>query len=170
MDASRFDAMTRSLTGDSTRRTLLGLLLGASSATLGVADAGAKKCKKPCGPCKRCRRGRCRRKPNGTDCGGGNVCCRGKCLECCVSADCDIAAGEECLLNGSCAKRCTQGGTECAPPCGCSLPNEEGTRHCIANLQACPTRTCSSTAECPLGQQCQDCLAGEPVCFPLCGS
>jgi len=60
MDAVRFDNVARSLIAGSSRRTLLGLVIGGIAAALGVADGEArnqrKKCKR-CGPCRACKRG-----------------------------------------------------------------------------------------------------------------
>lgn len=42
-------------------------------------DAAVAKCKKKCGPCKRCKKGKCKPKPNGTTCHGG-ACQGGACV------------------------------------------------------------------------------------------
>ena len=77
MDAQRFDTIVKTLR---TRRSMLGLVAGIG-AMLGVGadEATAKKCKKPCGPCKRCKKGRCRPRPDDTPCGQGGRCLKGRC-------------------------------------------------------------------------------------------
>src|SRR5215213_3578267 len=86
MDHGTLDALTRSLTdsppGSTTRRTMTrllgGLALGGPLALLGLREAEAK-CKKKCGPCKRCKKGKCKPKPAGTACAGG-TCHKGTCV------------------------------------------------------------------------------------------
>ena len=86
MDHGTLDALTRSLTdsppGSTTRRTVTrllgGLALGGPLALLGLREAEAK-CKKKCGVCKRCKKGKCKPKPAGTACAGG-TCQGGACL------------------------------------------------------------------------------------------
>jgi hypothetical protein len=168
MDASRFDAIARSLTDIASRRTVLGLAAGVLSGLLGQSQVAAKPCKNGCGRCKRCKDGKCKPQNNGTPCGGSKVCKNGKCRcpkECCADRDC--APGQECLPNGSCATPCTTQ-DDCLPDCACGLPTTEGTQHCIRpDLGECPTDTCDETKDCPQGEQCQLCET-EPICFPLC--
>ncbi|HEU5432639.1 MAG TPA: hypothetical protein VFU81_13310 [Thermomicrobiales bacterium] len=154
MDGRRFDAFARRLSSDLTRRRVVGLLGGAA---LGVAlaagkdDASAgnkKRCPGGCGVCQRCKRGKC--KPHaGAACG----------------------AGGKCLANGSCALVCKTP-ADCPAPCpGCSSPSAEGPSHCAQGVASCEDipQTCSSTKQCPVGQQCQQTLCGtEDRCCPLC--
>jgi hypothetical protein len=184
MDDVRFDILSRSLSTDQSRRTIArllgGLALGGPLALLRLAEAEAK-CKKKCGPCKRCKKGKCKPKPAGTACSGG-TCQRGACIadapEPCVPQDpatvcaagcgtrsdncgravvCLCPDGDLCLGNGSCAQICVTG-ADCPAGCGCSPTNVEGTRLCADSgltcddVQECPT---PSTASCPPGQHCQ---------------
>jgi hypothetical protein len=77
MDTQWFAALGRMLgTGCSRRRWLVGLA-GALISGLAVSPPNqtAAKCRKRCGPCKRCTKAKCKPKPNGTICAGGT--CRG---------------------------------------------------------------------------------------------
>ena len=84
MDDPRFDAFTKAFTTTRSRRSLSRLLGGISVggvlSTLGGTAALAR-CRPRCGPCKRCRNGRCRRKPDGTACGDGLTCSGGVCAK-----------------------------------------------------------------------------------------
>jgi hypothetical protein len=75
MDDSRFDTLTRSLTTAGSRRRALTTVLGGALGLVAAAsldDAVAKK--KPCPPCKKRKKGKCKAKlPDGTACSGGGV-------------------------------------------------------------------------------------------------
>jgi hypothetical protein len=159
MDAIYFDMFARSLMDGSSRRAALSVGLGGLLAVLGIRESGAKKrkrrkkCKKKCGPCQRCKKGKCKRKAAGTVCGEGG----------------------ECLANGSCAVLCTVK-EECealGSGCGCSPPSAEGVSHCYGHVNSCDEikQQCESTAECPQGWVCQPtgCPGGH-YCWPLCGT
>ena len=82
MDSDHFDALARAL---HTRRRLVTRAAGVGTATLAAAlglghpHGASATCKKPCGPCKRCKQGKCKPKPAGTVCAGG-TCQGGRCL------------------------------------------------------------------------------------------
>src|SRR5687768_15838555 len=120
MDADRFDALSRSLTDARSRRTALASLLGGTLGLVGLTKTAAKK---TCPPCKKRKKGKCKKKkPDGSACAGGTcqrgVCqptpgpgdpcpgqtlCDGVCIstdECCTRADCP--AGSLCC-NGACS-------------------------------------------------------------------
>ena len=86
MDYSAFASVSRALTnpqsGSTTRRRMTqllgGLVLGGPVALLGLSGVEAK-CKKKCGPCKRCKKGKCEPKGAGTACTGG-TCQKGTCI------------------------------------------------------------------------------------------
>jgi hypothetical protein len=82
MELDRFDALTPNLTTTGSRRgitrLLAGLTLGGSLGLLRLSQAEAK-CKKKCGPCKRCKHGTCKPKRAGTACSGG-TCHKGTCV------------------------------------------------------------------------------------------
>jgi hypothetical protein len=81
MDDSRFDTLTRSLTTAGSRRRALTTVLGGALGLVAAAsldDAVAKK--KPCPPCKKRKKGKCKAKlPDGTACSGG-ACQGGSCV------------------------------------------------------------------------------------------
>jgi hypothetical protein len=116
MDPSRFALLTRLLTNAFSRRTTVGAGIGAALSALALTEVGAKECKKCSGTCEPMT--------DGTTCGKGKVCCKGKCRECCVDADCDPAANQECLSNRSCAKVC-QAPFDCPDPCACGKVSTE---------------------------------------------
>jgi len=189
MENATFDRLTRSRFGAYPRRTtrrgmtrLLGGLALGGPLTLLEWNQAAAKCKKKCGPCKRCTKGKCKPARAGTACSGG-TCQRGACVAsasppACVSQDpalvcaggcgiktdtcgravtCACPAGQACLGNGTCAGQCNPGADSC--PAGCGCPNNisvEGAFHCIPLGLSCdtPLKTCQSSAECPQGTYC----------------
>jgi hypothetical protein len=100
MDDNRFDWIAKTV---QSRRVALGLAAGVL-AMLGLADSheSAARCKKTCGPCKRCKKGKCKPKPFGTSCGACRRCEGGRCIALCQS--------DEGCSNGICTLRCE-------PPC-----------------------------------------------------
>jgi hypothetical protein len=165
MESDRFDALTRSLTTGASRR---GLLTGVTSGLLAVlplslTGAEAKKKRKNKKP-KNCRTEvGCVPEPRNTTCGGH---CGDRINNCGQTIGCPTCSGERvCLSNGSCAWPCLSSG--CPSGCICSLDSAEGTSHCIANSS--PTgQACTSTAECPHGQHCQNVMPGGQFCIGLC--
>jgi len=85
MDGSRFDSLTRTLCiAGSRRRALAGLLVGGLSVFGSRAEGAVAKKKKPCPPCKKRKKGRCKgKKPDGAACPGG-TCQGGVCLPPCT--------------------------------------------------------------------------------------
>jgi hypothetical protein len=94
MDLARFGRFARSLFAASTRRAMFGLgaagLLGVLGGVLGPDDADAKKkkgknkkkCKKKCGLCQVCKKGKCKNAA-GRPCGAGQQCLAdGTCVAC----------------------------------------------------------------------------------------
>jgi hypothetical protein len=95
MDTHWLDSLARSLTQPRSRRGLTAALVG-SLGLLGrvapdVAAAG-RGCKRPCGECGYCKKGRCRTKD------GKKVCQRGRCKE---RPDGTPCTGGSCFV-GSC--------------------------------------------------------------------
>jgi hypothetical protein len=122
-----------------------------------------------CGMCEasqRCEGGTCRCVPESrsTTCGGR---CGDRINNCGQTIGCPTCSGERaCLSNGSCAHVCDPGG--CPDGCNCSLASTEGPSHCIANGGTLG-QTCTSTAECPHGQHCQEIqMSAERHCVGLC--
>jgi len=106
----------------------------------------------------------------GAACGAGETCQDAVCCATTVCGPTCCDAGQDaCLLNQSCAETCTPTGAACPQGCGC-FPSVEGPYHCIASGN--PTcddipQVCSSTADCPPGQHCQETGCGAR-CLALC--
>jgi hypothetical protein len=142
----RFDALIRLLTDRASRRAAVGSSAAAMLSFLGFVEASSKKrekrCNKKCGPCKTCKKGKCRPKPDGTDCGNCRSCQGGACL-----SDCD--SDQECRDG-----QCTCGGTACAGCCdGTTCRHGDTLAFCGRNGRTC--------VECVSGQEC---FSGECVC------
>jgi hypothetical protein len=85
---------------------------------------------------------------------------------------CGCRGGRKRLSNQSCAKVCN-GESDCAQLCVCGFFSVDGVRYCAPQVNACAEipDSCSTTAQCPLGQYCADVTAvcGSNRCAPLCG-
>jgi hypothetical protein len=142
----------------------------------------------PGGTGQTCQNGQCACPSGQKDCGGAcilqDACCdRDDCDECelcqdqtCVASVCCplCPSGQECLSNGSCATACVDQ-DDCTGCTGSCLFSTEGERHCSEHISSCEDfpQVCTSTTECPTGQECQvpDCGPGtpfQPRCLPLC--
>ncbi len=115
MDGNRFDALTRSLSNETSRRRVLkGLLGGAAGGALSLAGlrrAGATHGRPAGATCIRnehCASGLCDPQTRRCTCPGGTTACGGTC----VSTACPAGAT---LSNASCQCVCTATGQ---PPCG----------------------------------------------------
>jgi hypothetical protein len=136
MDADRFDALSHALTRPGSRRTTLGALGGAFShrrlagvlsgsglgAALGLLRRPASVsagCGGKCGPCKRCKRGRCKanKKLNDTSCNGDGRCLDGRCKPRPVCT----AAGQACSVD--IPELCCSGVCRPAQPTTCTRGN-----------------------------------------------
>ena len=165
MDANHFDALARTLTtAGPRRRALTSLVSGALGLALGASsteDIAAKK--KPCPPCKKRKRGKCKKAPNGTGCSGG-TCQNGSCVaDGCVSTcgpkscgpdgcggSCGICGDNQPCLNGTCCTRT------------CARSNACGPNGCDGSCGNCPAGSiCSAMGVCACG-------SGEPPCQGLC--
>ena len=148
MDGQRFDNLVRSLR---TRRSIIGVVAGLAALHRVDRDATAR-CKKKCGPCKRCKKGKCRKKlPDGTPCLSGGTCLSGRCCvpDCtdkpCNSndgcgGDCTCEQGQACFSQtGTCGAcpadaECTDipcGGTRLGDPCRCTV-SVDGQPACVS--------------------------------------
>lgn len=167
MDHHHFDALARAFASSHTRRGTLALL--GSLLAVPLAEAGAKKKKKACPPCRGRKKGKCKKAlSDGTACTGGacqgGVCvtsspcaggqkaCDGKCIpadRCCTSADCGEGAA---CADGTCL--CKQGFRPCQGAC-------------LADNRCCSDDDCEGRATCQAGT-CVDpphiCL-GKDVCL-----
>jgi hypothetical protein len=119
MDERQFDDLARVIVGPASRRGAPQVLGGAVTAGLvGLAATGsvAAKCKKPCGPCKHCNKGKCKPKPSGASCGDGFRCQGGRCEAACP-ADWTLPC-EACRGDGECFKisdaTCQRGRCTCS--------------------------------------------------------
>jgi hypothetical protein len=83
MDAERFDDLSRALNSAHSRRGAAGLSIAGIVAVFGREEASSKRrrsCKViRCVECTKCRRGRCKPLPNGTECSNGGECRDGHC-------------------------------------------------------------------------------------------
>jgi hypothetical protein len=134
---------------------------------------GDNGCGGSCGNCggdKQCQHGNCICEPESqiTTCAARCGTWPNNCEQDITCPSCPV--GKECLINGSCGIPCN--GDTCSAGCGCSGPNTEGDRFCLAFLGDCPARECSSTFPCPPGTMCHDTgvggCPGRFVCWPLC--
>jgi hypothetical protein len=179
VDAQRFDRLIRTLR---TRRSMLGLVAGIG-AMLGVGadEATARKCKKPCGPCKSCKKGRCRPRADDTPCGQGGRCLKGRCKSAplcgAVNARCSDQTcrrgnnGADCLtdndcISGQCVGYRCQGyvdctgapfGTICHTDGGCAFDTcsscwTEGSSPFTCCKIVAEAKICTSPSQCQAGQ------------------
>ena len=188
MDAKQFDSLTRSLYSWSTRRRLVAGLIGgllASPLLGGAADVAARRCP----PCRRRKEGRCRKKRrNGTPCGVGKTCQRGRCVcpagttECsgvCVDTTSDPrncgTCGTRCQLNGAClAGRCDCVPVGCGALVGACCPGPGGGCGCASSGFIDP-RTCTNVLTCPSDTTpcvgtCRTCCPAGTTCDPSTGT
>ena len=167
MDDATFDALLRALASRTIRRGVLagltgGLLTrGLASGEVSAASSGL--CKKPCGVCEKCKKGRCKKK------NGKKTCKPGKCQPKRFGAACG-SGGQICQ------------GTTCACPSGQKLSGGvcgvEPT--CDGPGRPCSTSCCSSVCFGPppapngacdvsrLGDSCREdvpCLGGTCIGF-----
>lgn len=175
MDTRTFDTVTRSLipagSSSTSRRGMIrllgGLALGAPLGLLGLQSVDAK-CRKKCGPCKRCKRGTCKPKPAGTACAGG-TCQGGICVPAAtpplVCPSGTFAVAERCAPN--CGAPCEARGGVCAVTI-------EGFTTCVPDIAACTAipQACSAHAECGAQELCAQVGCGpnntiENRCVPL---
>lgn len=83
MDASRFDNVVRSLAARFSRRGVLVALAGGVAGLFDRAASPDAAAARRCPPCRKKRRGNCRKKrPDGTPCGEGKTCQQGACATC----------------------------------------------------------------------------------------
>jgi hypothetical protein len=135
MDGSAFDRLTTTFTESRSRRGLSrllgGLAVGGPLALVGSAEGEARK-KKLCPPCKKRKKGKCRKSlPEGTACiapsGQGGRCRAGRCVDSPPAATCSdgIRNGNESDVDcgGSCG-RCPNGKR-------CTGPNDCNTAFCV---------------------------------------
>jgi hypothetical protein len=189
MDATRFDALLRSLSSSPSRRDIArlvtGLAFGAAGAAA-VAETEAKKkkcpacrtrrkgkCKKkkpdgtPCGnACKTCQNGACRPLPDGTSC-GEDACAQCQNGACVVLADGSPCSPGHTCVNGVCPTcPAVAGGSNKAvgDPCNADTPEECSSGVCGCSFTACPcfcrNPDCAETGESCEGKGTLGCCVG----------
>jgi hypothetical protein len=157
MDTRTFDTATRSLSTAGARSTsrrgmtrlLGGLVLGALLGLLGLQGVDAK-CRKKCGPCQRCKKGKCKPKSAGATCAGG-ACQGGTCVPTptpplvCPSGTFTVA--------GRCAPNC---GAPCDARGGVCASTFDGFTYCVPNIASCSAipQGCNTHAECGAQELC----------------
>ncbi len=117
MGAGHFDRLTQVLASTGSRRQALVGTLAVVLGTLDQNTAGAKK-KKPCPPCKKRKKGKCKGKvPDGTPCASG-TCQSGACVAQPIGASCSLSSPESCS-SGVCGcigdTNCTCRKSTCVP-------------------------------------------------------
>lgn len=149
MTRPQFDVFARFAGTAHSRRAILGPAVAALLALLGDETAAGKKrkgCKKSCGPCRRCKRGRCKPRPEGTACGENLACSGGSCqlVEPLTCGD-GLQNGDETDVDcgGSCLARCANGR-------GCSIDGDCSSGHCVSNV----CRECATDEHCGAGRDC----------------
>jgi hypothetical protein len=130
IDAARFDSLSRSLTAARSRRRLTGNLfsLAIGSATAASPLIAEAKRKNSCPPCKKRKKGKCKKKKtDGTPCPGG-MCRRGLCATCTVG----VQNGRETGVDGggSCSR--------CGTGQGCTSPNDCASAFYVPDVHAGP--------------------------------
>jgi hypothetical protein len=166
MDGSAFDRLTRTFTEPRSRRGVHrlvgGLAVGGPLALAGAAESTAKKKRKPCPPCKKRKKGKCKaRLPEGTSCidkaGQGGTCQGGSCV---AAADLPLTCSDG-IKNGNesdidCGGSCGR----CQITGGCTGPNDCASAYCVSG-------TCAS---CPPGGTCGTDGGSTCVCQPRASS
>jgi hypothetical protein len=180
MDADRFDALTRTLSAAGSRRRALASGLAGLLGTLVIGRAEAKK-KKPCPPCKKRKKGKCKKKrPNGTTCPGG-ACQDGACVATATSPPAPRCigncAGKVCGddgCGGLCGFACTNGETCQNGACVCVSENtcngvccSNADDICTESPRVCcrPEKRCHKSC-CARNESCEDGANG-PTCEPM---
>jgi hypothetical protein len=187
VDGHRFDNLAKSLRS---RRSIVGLAVGlVALAGVNRDEAAAKKCKKKCGPCKRCKKGKCKPKPGAPRCGPCRVCTRGVCRASCPPEECVDNGGEDVCLRdfnppcetcsacnrvlGQCEPMCTEDQciddfcrVPCENPCGdCSVCDFGECFDLCPDAVACENNLCKTPCS-PTCSTDEECIGGE--CFPAC--
>jgi len=103
---------------------------------------------KHCGQCERCKKGKCKPKPNGQACDGGGTCQSGRCVP-------PFCAGKNSCQEGNAITTCQGSGSV---SCVCVGTAASGAPFCAENTMTSFTVDCTATP-CPAGETCVN-LAG----------
>jgi hypothetical protein len=196
MDGSRFDALIKIVAAPS-RRSLLatgGIAALAGFFGLAIPEDAQAKCKKKCGPCRRCKKGKCKKKkPDGTRCGPCSHCDGGRCQSQCPSEQCrnDVCEGASCTPpcegcsiceNGQCRELCPSEDcfeddgeefcrVDCDPACDLCHTCNQSTGDCEADCEPmfCTEDGCRVPCD-PACEACTVCQLDLGECFEQCTS
>jgi hypothetical protein len=176
VEASRFDLLSRVVSAQPTRRGIAAAVLllatgGLTQESALTVEAKEKK-KKPCPPCRKRKKGKCKKAlPDGTQCGGACQVCQGGQ---CVAKTNGTACGNVCqeCRDGQCAAKANE--TACGGPCEecqsgqCAAKASGascGTNGICQGGLCFPRGTCGNdTAACPDTVECgTQCLCGKSV-------
>jgi hypothetical protein len=130
-------------------RRNLGTIAGL--AVFGVASESAarkkekRKCKRPCGECRACKRDKCKPAANGAFCTGGA----------CIDA--------QCIASGVCAETTFCDAPEDPPQCQASGPD------CFCELTTSGAHVCTDGASFHLEDNCRACTGPGELCLSLVG-
>lgn len=125
MDAVQFDTLARSLTSPRSRRGALAAVVGSALGAAALTETEAKK--KPCPPCKKRKKGKCKANlPDGTGCAGGS----------CQSGGC-VATTTPPPPPPVCTPSCTNGRTCQAGVCVCPTGKKDCEGLCIPIAERC---------------------------------
>lgn len=159
MDAHAFDGLARTLATPASRRCAVGGMLAGTLALLSSeGEHASSKKKKPCPPCKKRKKGKCKGLlPDGSPCSGGT--CQGGACQPGVAptppgGGCTPnCAGKSCGADDGCGNRCTR-----QQGCGTDQTCIDG---------CCVTTACSPA--CTSEQHCCDALgSGTLACWNCC--
>jgi hypothetical protein len=171
MDADRFETLLRALSSMPSRRTAVGVLAaavgGAFASRLGSGnrDEAAAKVKhqehrgqaqgkkKPCPPCKKRKKGKCKGLlPDGSACAGGS-CRAGSCLPTVLPPPgCTPACGAcQTCLGGSCVPQPLH------TPCAGGLCQDGACAPCGAGQPCCAGDVCGDGLACTINNSCGSC-------------
>src|SRR5215204_2583176 len=185
MEASRFDALARTLAAGTPRRSLLTIAGGAFAALLAPfssnAAAGCQKvgqtCVKNKACCRgaRCRHGHCRCKKGWKECSQDGL-CRDLASDANHCGGCAQSCASGCCAGGSCRPKC---GAGCCADCfieAVGANTVPGTEACCAASSVCSSGTgdpaddlcCWPNEDCIGGKCCCDGCEGTVVCGGKC--
>ena len=191
MDAQRFDWLVKSLR---TRRSVLGFAASVGVLLGAGIDETLAKCKKKCGPCRRCKKGKCKPKPGAPRCGPCSVCqggaCRAQCpRDRCLENDDEDICLKDCDPPCDTCSECNRVVGQCQPMCEedqcvedfCDVPCTPSCAPCsYCDLGFCtescdPSQCVEGRCDIACDPQCADdeeCVAGGcfPKCDPACAS
>ena len=161
MDETRFDDLAKALGTQTTRRLTVSTLLGGTLGMLGLAQVGDARsggCGQDCGPCKICKKGKCKNK------NGKKRCKKGKCENQTEGTACSIPTSGTCqsgvctcvngtiLTNGQCLAPCPLGQQRDPASSVCCQPSGAGPCTPLNNNSTCCSGFCQNTLTPPFSR------------------